>query len=88
MGAIDTAVSDGPDGAVNGEFDAAISLVRDIDFAAEFVENLARQCVLTRVDGGDGQEVVLVDWCSPLVLRYHRREEGTFYRRLLHTDSS
>ncbi|MFC6722094.1 hypothetical protein ACFQHN_32025 [Natrialbaceae archaeon GCM10025896] len=46
---------------------------------SEFVKNLARSGVVTGLDGGYGEEILLDDRRSPTVLGYHRCEESIFH---------
>ena len=67
------------------EFDSPLPSVRDVRLRAEVVEHVARHGIVVGLDCGDSEETILVDRCSPPVLRDHRSEERAFHRGLSHT---
>lgn len=66
------------------EFDPSMATVLDVDLAPQSIEDLSGSGVVVRIDGGDGEQVILFDRGSPPMLCYHRSEKGAFDRRLPH----
>jgi hypothetical protein len=67
------------------EFDTAVAAVGDVGRTPQVRVNLTGGRIVA-IDRGEVQESFLRYRRPPLVFRYHRRQEGTFRRRLLHTD--